>query len=182
MPKISDRHTCNESCPSLRLTVCSCIIAVAAWLAGPSDAAGEYTRPTNQLILLGGGGDLRQSEKTSFGALQARFAAEYFWVRPYATVGWASDGSYYSGAGLYHDFNLPHQLRLTIGSGPGYYRHKGRTTNLGYALEFNSWVELSGLVLGRRVGLNFGHLSNAHLGDVNPGTETVGISISARSW
>ena len=166
----------------LRLAVCSCGLAVGAWFAGPRAAADEPTPRPNQLILLGGGGDLRQSDKSSFGALQIRFATDYRGVRPYATAGWASDGSYYSGAGLYYQFALPHELQITIGSGPGFYRHRGRTTNLGYALEFNSWIELSGMLLGRRVGLSYGHISNAHLGRVNPGTETLGFSVSVLSW
>jgi hypothetical protein len=37
-------------------------------------------------------------------------------------------------------------------------------------------------VLDKRIGLSVGHLSNAHLGSRNPGTEDVSLSVSVLSW
>ena len=54
--------------------------------------------------------------------------------------------------------------------------------DLGYAIEFYSWIELSAVVLDKRIGLSVGHLSNAHLGSRNPGTEDVSLSVSVLSW
>jgi hypothetical protein len=144
-------------------------------------AAGE-TKAESELVLVGGVADLRKSDKLPFGVVQLRLKENYRGVHPYANVGWGGGGNGYAGAGLLYNFEMPRRLRLTLGTGPGYYRHAGNHSNLGYAVEFYSWVELSALVMDRRIGLSFGHLSNASLGSRNPGTEDVSLSISVISW
>ena len=157
--------------------------AVPGFAAG-SDAppAAPGVRPAGELILIAGAADLRQSDKAAFAGLQVRFASNLYGIHPFVSAGGVYGGTNYLGTGLLYGFNLARRLRFTFGSGPGYYHHKGRDTDLDYKIEFSSWAELSTLLYGHRVGLTFGHLSNAHLGHHNPGTETVGLTWSACTW
>jgi hypothetical protein len=148
-----------------------------------SAAAGPEQAPrANDLVLIGGYGDLRQRKRVPTGAVDVRFAKDYFGLHPYVDLAVGNRGSRYAGLGLLYDFEMPCRLRLTVGSGPGYYRHNRGSTYLGYAVEFHSWLEVSRVVLGRRIGLSVGHISNAHLASCNPGSENVSLSVVVRSW
>ncbi len=133
--------------------------------------------PPSEIVLIGGVDNLRQVDKQAFGTVRAQYGFNFHGVRPFAQVGLAHAGSLYGGAGLMYDFHLTRTTWFTIASGPGAFRHKGNDPDLGYGLEFASWVELSTILIQRRVGITFGHLSNAHLGSRNPGTETLGITL-----
>ena len=63
-------------------------------------------------------------------------------------------------------------LNLTPSFAPGYY-NQGDGKDLGHALEFKSEVQLS-LELPResQLGFSYNHLSNASLGDKNPGANS----------
>ena len=156
------------------------VLAVSSFAADRPTAAA--TRPADELLLIVGAADLRQSDKAAIAALQVRFAANYRGIHPFVAAGAVYGGTHYAGAGLLYDFDLARHLRFTFGTGPGYYHHKGRDTDLDYKIEFNSWAELSTDFSGHRLGLIFGHLSNAHLGRHNPGTETIGLTWSALTW
>jgi hypothetical protein len=148
----------------------------------PFAIAAEPMVDRNDLLLIGGVGGLRKGEKLPFGVVQLRFAPSYYGIHPFTSAGLAKDGSAYASVGLLYKFEMPRHLRLTVGTGPGYYRHEGNSLNLGYMIEFYSWVELSTIAFDRRIGLSVGHLSNAHLGSRNPGTEDVSLSVSVLSW
>jgi hypothetical protein len=61
---------------------------------------------------------------------------------------------------------------------PGYY-HQGRGKDLGGPIEFRSGLGVSWRLRSRaRVGVEFYHLSNAGLGQRNPGEETFALSVS----
>jgi lipid A 3-O-deacylase len=99
-------------------------------------------------------------------------------ITPYVSAGIATDGSSLFGAGLAYRRRLGSRWRMTLASGPAYYDRNGGA-DLGYNLEFVSYAELATEVApGLWVGLNFGHISNAGLGKVNPGREIVGITYS----
>jgi hypothetical protein len=163
-------NICNMADPTTRTGLASTVPA-------PDPAV-----PTNDLLLIGGYGDLRQRHKETFCAAEVRFAKDFFGLHPYADLACVNGGTRYARLGLLYVFKMPHKLRLTVGSGPGYYHHERGCTNLGYSVEFHSWLEVSGIVLGRRVGLSVGHISNAHLAPYNPGSEDVSLSVVASSW
>ncbi len=148
----------------------------------PAFADADQTATQNELVLIGGVADLRKDNRLPFGVVQARFAPDFHGIRPYANVGWESRGSVYVAGGAYYNFELQRRCRITLGFGPGYYRHRGSASNLGYAVEFYSWIEFSSVIFDKRVGLSVGHLSNAHLGAHNPGTEDVSLSVGVLSW
>ena len=63
-------------------------------------------------------------------------------------------------------------LNLTPSFAPGYY-NEGNGKDLGHALEFKSEVQLSlELPKDSQFGFSYNHLSNASLGDKNPGANS----------
>ena len=63
-------------------------------------------------------------------------------------------------------------LQLTPSFAPGYY-HEGDGKDLGHALEFKSEIQLSlELPKQSQIGFSYNHLSNASLGDKNPGANS----------
>ena len=64
------------------------------------------------------------------------------------------------------------QLTFTPSFAPGLY-HKGDGKDLGHVLEFKSEVQLSyELSKDSRIGVSYNHVSNASLGDKNPGANS----------
>ena len=54
---------------------------------------------------------------------------------------------------------------------------KGNGKDLGHEIEFRSTLEISYQLKNKnRIGLSVGHLSNAGIGDINPGTEILSLS------
>ena len=63
-------------------------------------------------------------------------------------------------------------LNFTPSFAPGYY-NEGNGKDLGHALEFKSEIQLSlELPKDSQLGLSYNHLSNASLGDKNPGANS----------
>ena len=64
------------------------------------------------------------------------------------------------------------ELTFTPSFAPGLY-HKGDGKDLGHVLEFKSEVQLSyTLSNDTRIGISYNHVSNASLGDKNPGANS----------
>ena len=64
------------------------------------------------------------------------------------------------------------ELTFTPSFAPGLY-HKGDGKDLGHVLEFKSEVQLSyKLSKDSRIGVSYNHVSNASLGDKNPGANS----------
>ena len=75
----------------------------------------------------------------------------------------------YTGVQAHYEFG---SLNITPSFAPGYY-NKGNGKDLGHALEFKSEVQLSlELPKSSQLGFSYNHLSNASLGDKNPGANS----------
>ena len=87
------------------------------------------------------------------------------------------DSASYAYIGGKIDFKLGPFI-LSPSFGPGYY-DQGNGKDLGHELEFKSQIDL-GLNIGKSSNLSFGysHLSNASLGDKNPGANSYSFSLS----
>ncbi len=82
-------------------------------------------------------------------------------------------GAGYLYAGINFDLLFFEHLVITPGFAAGYFWN-GSTKGLGYPLEFRSGVELGWQFEDlRRLGVHFYHLSNAGLGQRNPGEESL---------
>lgn len=101
------------------------------------------------------------------------------WIfKPFVGAMGTTDSAGYGYGGVLVDIYLGRRFVLTPSFAAGYY-YDGDGRDLGYGLEFRSSVELSYRFDDRtRLGLSFYHISNASLGDKNPGTEVLGIVYS----
>lgn len=115
----------------------------------------------------------QDDESTQFGA-EYRFTPYIYNIRPTLGVNVTTDGSVYGYGGFNWDVSLvDDQLYLIPNMMVGAYS-QGDGKDLGHALEFRSGIELAYQFPNRhRVGLAFNHISNASIGDKNPGAETI---------
>lgn len=99
-----------------------------------------------------------------------------FWhVRPQVGAMANLDGGMYAYGGFILPVELPGRFRVSPSLGAGAY-HQGDSLDLGSVLEFRSAIQLDRPIRGDdRLALFLYHLSNASLGDRNPGTEVLGL-------
>jgi lipid A 3-O-deacylase len=114
---------------------------------------------------------------------EAGVEGAYRWGQPlvwrlHPQVGAAvfSDGSAYAYTGLALPLSLGARVSLVPSMGAGAFS-EGEEVELGSVLEFRSALTL-GVAVGRDhgVSLSLYHLSNAGLGDRNPGVEVLGLA------
>lgn len=92
-------------------------------------------------------------------------------VKPWVGVEITSDAAAYGVVGVLADIYFGRRFVLTPSFGAGVYAD-GDGKDLGSAIEFRSQLELGYRFDNRsRMSLAFGHISNAHLTDQNPGSE-----------
>lgn len=114
------------------------------------------------------------------------FRAEYrfseankLWIfTPFIGVMATTDKAVYGYAGLGVDIPLGQRVVLIPSAAVGAY-HDGDGKDLGHTLEFRTGLELAYRFDNRsRLGIAWHHISNANLGDSNPGTESVVLTYS----
>ena len=107
----------------------------------------------------------------------------FFYLKPFAGIEATSESAFYILGGVYLEDNLGQlflgeksNLVFTPSFGVGYY-DDGDGKKLGNSLEFRTTFEISyQLQNNNRIGLSFGHISNANIGDKNPGVEIISLS------
>lgn len=152
-----------------------------ALLAGVAHAANEEKE---YFTVYGGEFDVTQGDDTAvMGAMEYRFADQFNGLRPVLGVMGTTDGAAYAYGGAYWDLPLNTEpFIITPGFQAGAFHH-GDGKDLGYGLEFRSTIEVAyEFEEGERLGLGFSHLSNASLGNDNPGTETLQLVYSHPMW
>lgn len=99
----------------------------------------------------------------------------YLEFRPLIGVMATAKGTFYGYIGLNFDLLFFEHLHFAPGFAAGYFT-PGKGKHLGYPLEFRSGVELGWQFSDwHRLGLHFYHLSNASLGNRNPGEESLAL-------
>ena len=74
--------------------------------------------------------------------------------------------------GVEWNYTMSEKLKFTPSFAPGIY-HEGDGKDLGHALEFKTEIQLSYAVSEKtNLGVSYNHLSNASLGDKNPGANS----------
>ncbi len=146
------------------------ILACAAAFSAPQGA-----RADDPDFLSFGGGYFDWNRQKSPAA---EFRIEYrsdkkFWIfKPLGGLMATSDGAVYPYAGVGIDVFFGRRVVVTPSFAPGYY-HKGSGLDLGHELEFRSQIEFAYRFDDRsRLGVAVSHMSNASIGDTNPGTES----------
>ena len=151
-------------------------LAICVWLGIPVSAAAD---DPPFLTFAVGAFDLVQDNDQA-----AELRAEYrhdkkIWIfKPFIGVMGTTDSVIYGYGGFLLDLFFGKRVVLTPSLAAGYY-DKGDGLDLGHELEFRSSLELSYRFEDRtRLGVSFYHLSNASIGDNNPGTEVLSIVYS----
>ena len=98
-----------------------------------------------------------------------------FDLKPFVGTMINSDSGKYIYSGLRKDYVISSKWNFTPSFAVGYY-DKGSSKDLGHNIEFRSQLEFSYQTSNGRVGLNVNHISNASIGNKNPGTESATIS------
>ena len=107
----------------------------------------------------------------------------FFYLKPFAGVEFTTDSAFYAITGIYLEDNLgdlmlgeENKWNLTPSFGLGYY-DDGDGKKLGHNLEFRTTLEVSyQLKNSDRIGISFGHISNANIGNKNHGVEILNFS------
>lgn len=119
--------------------------------------------------------DLREDENTIGQLAVEGGELEWLWnVRPALLAMVAEQNSYYVGAGVLKEFALGSDWSWALGVAAGYYDQEGSNRDLGSGLEFHTRIHLN-WQLNTNNQLR-SHLSNASLGDENPGTEAITLN------
>lgn len=108
---------------------------------------------------------------------------DFFNVKPFAGFEITSESASYFLTGVYIEDDVgtlftsePSNFIFTPSFGFGYYDN-GDGKNLGHNIQFRTTFELSyKLKSNNRLGISLGHISNANLGDKNPGVEIISLS------
>ena len=107
----------------------------------------------------------------------------FFFLKPFLGFEYTGDSASYILTGIYLEDNLGqliqgkrNKILFTPSFGLGYYDN-GSGKKLGNDLQFRTTIEFSYELNNKnRIGLSFGHISNANLGDKNPGVEILSLT------
>ena len=107
----------------------------------------------------------------------------FFYLKPFVGIEVTTDSALYVLGGIYLEDNLGKLLtgnqnkwNFTPSFGLGYY-DDGDGKKLGNKLEFRTTLEMSyQLKNDDRIGISLGHISNANIGNKNPGVEIISLS------
>ena len=162
-----------------RARVAALAIVAAVLAATPRHAAAEDRFRDPDFITAGAGVfDLLDNHTSVEFDLQVRPNTRLWIFKPQVGLFANSDGGFYAWAGILTDVYFGRRLVLTPSFGVGGY-HAGDGKDLGGPLEFRSAIELAWRFDdASRLGLQFGHLSNASIYDSNPGTEFLLLNYS----
>ena len=93
-------------------------------------------------------------------------------IKPWAGIEITSDSSLWIGGGALIDYEFTPNWYVIPSFGAGLYARGSSDKDLDYPMQFRSQLEIAHQYeSGHRAGLALSHLSNADLGDENPGTE-----------
>ena len=107
----------------------------------------------------------------------------FFFLKPFFGVEYTNDSASYFLTGIYFEDNLGELFEgdeskffFTPSFGAGIY-NDGSGKKLGNDLQFRTSLEVSYELKNKnRIGISFSHISNANLGDKNPGVEILSFS------
>ncbi|MSP89442.1 MAG: acyloxyacyl hydrolase [Alphaproteobacteria bacterium] len=123
--------------------------------------------------------DINDSQKAGEVRLEYRFARRFWMFKPFFGASGTTDAAAYGYGGVLIDIHFGPRWVLMPSAAFGLYRD-GSGKKLGHAAEFRTGAELAYRFDNRsRLGLAFHHISNASIGEKNPGTEILSLIYSA---
>ena len=172
---LGDAEAMLGSRPIQKIVLGAALVLAAAM---PATAAGlgDWGAPTGDSPLLGlGAGAFNVTDDESPSAdlrLEYRHDRRFFWFKPWAGLELTGDGGVWGGGGVLMDLYFGERVVVTASTGVGGYG-AGSGKDLGAITEFRSQLEVGyRFADDSRLAVAFGHLSNAGLGNENPGAET----------
>lgn len=145
-----------------------------------SPAIAQDAAATDDTAYISGGVgyyDIMDDDGAADFRMEYRSGHKYFWhIKPWAGIEATTDGSVWGGGGILADIPVTDNLYLAPSFGAGLYAQGSSDKDLGSVIEFRSQIE-GGYKFdnNHRVGVAFGHISNASIGDDNPGTEILNV-------
>lgn len=160
------------------------VLIVLAVLAAPTGARAADPAPDpSPRPSVGVTGGLFEFTDDTYRA--AELGAQYRWsgrwwlFQPMAGGMVTSAGAFQVYAGVAVDIPLGRRPFIRLGFAPGYYDQGARGKDLGMALQFRSSFEIGWRFRdGWRIGIETYHLSNAQLGDINPGNGSLLVALT----
>lgn len=149
------------------------VAVMALALAGALDSGAVRADDEPDFLSIGAGWyDFNDNMDAVDGRLEYRSNLKVLGlVKPWAGFEFTSDGAIYGVAGILMDIHFGRRIVLTPSFGVGLYGD-GDGKDLGHAVEFRSQLELGYRFDDwSRIALAVSHISNASLGENNPGTE-----------
>lgn len=140
----------------------------------------SFAEQESQIALSAGAFEVFDDNTAAEVGVEYRFApqASAFNLIPTLGATLTSDGGYWGYAGVRYDFYLNPNWILTPHFAVAAYE-QGGGVDLGYDIEFRTGAELAYQFSDKsRLGLGLYHLSNANLGENNPGAESLILSYS----
>lgn len=156
------------------------LAGLAAFFAVGTCQAQEFSNSSNDVAQIGfstGIFNIGSDESAAEMRLDYRDDHALFGVlRPIGGVMVTSDKAVHGYGGLMADLLWGDHFATSFYSSVGAY-HDGDGEDLGHWIEFRSGVEVAYRFDNKsRVGLGFAHISNADIGDTNPGAEVLSLT------
>lgn len=156
--------------------------AVAAAAGAMLATAGMPAQAADPAYITFGAGiwDIRRdNERTAEFRAEYRSNLEFLWfIKPFGGVMGTTNGSVHGFGGFLADIKLPWNLVLTPNVAVGAYSHGGGN-DLGHVIEFRDAIEIAYRFENQaKLGVMLYHMSNANIGDKNPGVEVLSLSLS----
>ena len=176
MPRTTTRrHPVRRACRVVPWCLAACLAVTAT--AGSAGAAAPRPHGDGLVAFGPGWGQILDRDPIVMGWLELRPAARWWIFRPWFGLETSGDETF-TALGVQYDWAPAPWLRVTPNFGVGVF-HQTSGFELGLPLEFRSTLEVTvRLPGGQRLGTSFGHISNAGLGDHNPGTELLKIVVA----
>lgn len=155
---------------SIRLNTIVIIITAGSFFC-------SYPQDKNYIALSSAVFDILQQEEPSY-EIRTEFRAGKlkFLAHPFTGIMVNTEGAVHIYLGLYYDIFLTNKFIVTPSFAPGIY-NRSTSKDLKSALEFRSQLEISIMFdHGARIGFSFNHISNASLGEENPGVESLALT------
>jgi lipid A 3-O-deacylase len=151
----------------------------AVWFGAPVVEAQDFDDPP--FLSVGGGyfDPYRRRDTAVEFKFEYRHDRRFLWVfKPFFGASVNTDEAFHLFGGVLIDIYLGDRIVITPSFAPGYY-DSGNGLQLGHHVEFRSALEIAYRFDNRvRLGIGYSHVSNAHLSNQNPGSETAFIMLS----
>lgn len=147
-----------------------------AGLMAPQAASAEDD--PGYISIAAGGYDVFHNSTAGEFRAEYRSGAKFFYLKPFVGVLGTTDSAFYGYGGLLLDIYFGPHFVLMPNAAVGYYDN-GNGKNLGDHAEFRTGAEFAYRFEDHsRLGISFNHISNAGLGEKNPGEEEIGLVFS----